>query len=77
MFVFSRTARAKVAEETEVDWGKLKKVTVEEKEVVPEEQVEQAKKPEQEELKIDLPKRRESVLVGLRSCRTNLPCFVC
>jgi len=55
--------KEKVAEETDVDWGKLKKVTTEgEEEAVVEEAV-QLKKVEQESAEFQMGPRRQSVLV--------------
>jgi len=56
--------KEKVEEETEVDWGQLKKVTVEEQEAAVVEEVVQVKKVEQEATEIpQLGPRRQSVLV--------------
>jgi len=59
--------REKVEEETEVDWGQLKKVTVEEQEAAVVEEAIQMKKVEQEAAEIpQLGPRRQSVLVRVR-----------
>jgi len=59
-----RTMKEKVTEETEVDWGQLKKVTVETEETPVVEDVVQLKKVETEEsAQTQLGPRRQSVLV--------------
>ena len=60
--------KEKVVEETEVDWGQLKKVTVEGEEAEVVEEAMQLKKVEQEAVEIpDLGPRRQSVLVRANS----------
>jgi len=62
-----RTTKEKVVEESEVDWGQLKKVTVEGEEAAVVEDVVQLKKVEAEETaQMQLGPRRQSVLV--RTC---------
>lgn len=58
-----RTMKEKAAEETDVDWGKLKKVTVEGEEAAVVEEAVQLKKVEQESAQMQLGPRRQSVLV--------------
>ena len=59
-----RTMKEKVVEEEEVDWGQLKKVTVEGEEAKVVEEVMELKKVEQEAApQLDLGPRRQSVLV--------------
>ena len=59
-----RTMTVKAAEETEVDWGQLKKMTAEGEEAAVVEEAVQLKKVEQEEsAQMQLGPRRQSVLV--------------
>jgi hypothetical protein len=59
--------QVKAAEQSEVDWGTLKKVTFEEKPVETEEVATEAKKPERRESKVEIPKRQALELVSKRS----------
>jgi glutaredoxin len=59
-----RTVQIKAAEQSEVDWGTLKKVTFEEKPVETEEVEVEAKKTERRESKVEIPKRQAPVLVS-------------
>jgi len=59
--------KEKVADETDVDWGKLKKVTVEGEEAAVVEEAVQLKKVEQESAQVQLGPRRQSVLVRIPS----------
>ena len=64
--------KVKVAEETEVDWGQLKKVEgAEGDEAAVVEDAVQLKKVEQESAQMQLGPRRQSVLVGANSSSTG------